>query len=257
MPDAIPNAILEFDDVAATYGGAILALQSVSLIVPEGRITAVLGANGAGKTTLLKAASNLLPADRGRISRGHIRYRGQDVTAASPSEHVARGLVPVLEGRRLFKSLTIEENLVIGAVGRGLNRAEIAAALEEVYALFPRLKVRRASRAGLTSGGEQQMCAIGRGLMARPTLFLLDEPSMGLAPLVVAEIFEALSSLNRATGLTILVAEQNSAAALRHAHEATVIENGRSVLSGPAAELARRADIKARYLGGPSPAAVA
>ena len=247
--------ILDFEDVAATYNGAIFALQSVSLTVRAGTITAILGANGAGKSTLLKAASNLLPAERGRISRGHVRYRGQDVTAASPAEHVARGLVPVLEGRRLFKSLTIEENLVIGAVGRGLNRAGIAAALEEVYGLFPRLAARRHSRAGLISGGEQQMCAIGRGLMAQPKLFLLDEPSMGLAPLVVAEIFDTLTRLNRLTGLTILVAEQNSAVALRHAHDATVIENGRSVLSGPAADLARRADIQARYLGGPAPAA--
>ena len=247
--------ILEFHDVAATYSGAIHALHGVSLTVRAGSITAILGANGAGKSTLLKAASNLLPAERGRISRGQIRYRGRDVTADSPSDHVARGLVPVLEGRRLFRSLSVEENLVIGAVGRGLNRAGIAAALDEVYGLFPRLAARRDSRAGLISGGEQQMCAIGRGLMAQPTLFLLDEPSMGLAPLVVAEIFDTLTRLNRLTGLTILVAEQNSAVALRHAHDTTVIENGRSVLSGPAADLAHRSDIQARYLGGPAPAA--
>ena len=200
---------------------------------------------------------SIVPPNDTRIAFGVLSPTANrsDVTADSPSDHVARGLVPVLEGRRLFHSLSVEENLVIGAVGRGLDRTGITAALEEVYGLFPRLAARRHSRAGLISGGEQQMCAIGRGLMAQPKLFLLDEPSMGLAPLVVAEIFDTLTRLNRLTGLTILVAEQNSAVALRHAHDATVIENGRSVLSGPAADLARRADIQARYLGGPAPAA--
>ncbi|MBC2836845.1 ABC transporter ATP-binding protein [Paragemmobacter straminiformis] len=249
------DVILEFEDVAASYNGAIAALHGVSLTVRSGEFAALLGANGAGKTTLLKAASNLLPAERGRITRGHIRFRGQDVTSASPDAHIRKGLVPVLEGRRLFKSLTIEENLVTGAVGRGFGRARIAAGLEQVYALFPRLATRRRSVAGLTSGGEQQMAAIGRGLMAAPEVFVLDEPSMGLAPLVVAEIFEALSRLNRETGLTLLVAEQNSSVALKHAHHATVIENGRSVLCGPAAELAGREDIKASYLGGAATAA--
>ena len=164
-----------------------------------------------------------------------------------------RGLVPVLEGRRCFKTLSIEENLITGALGRGLGRAAVAQGLEQVYDLFPRLKQRRKVAAGLTSGGEQQMAAIGRGLMAQPRLFVLDEPSMGLAPLVVAEIFEALSRLNRDTGLTLLVAEQNSSVALTHAHHATVIENGRSTLQGPAAELAARSDIRDSYLGGALP----
>jgi len=247
------DTILAFDNVLASYNGAIAALHGVSLKVRKGEFAALLGANGAGKTTLLKAASNLLPAERGRITGGQILFRGQDVTRTAPDAHIRKGLVPVLEGRRLFKSLTIEENLITGAVGKGLRRSGVEDGLERVYALFPKLKDRRHSVAGLTSGGEQQMAAIGRGLMAQPTVFLLDEPSMGLAPLVVAEIFDALSALNRTTGLTILVAEQNSSVALKHAHHATVIENGRSVLDGPAADLAQRADIKASYLGGPTP----
>lgn len=247
------DIVLEFENVSASYNGAIAALHGVSLKVRAGEFAALLGANGAGKTTLLKAASNLLPAERGRITHGHILFRGQDVTRTPPDTHIRKGLVPVLEGRRLFKSLTIEENLITGAVGKALGRADVGDGLAEVYKLFPRLRERRHSIAGLTSGGEQQMAAIGRGLMARPQVFLLDEPSMGLAPLVVAEIFDALSELNRTTGLTILVAEQNSSVALQHAHHATVIENGRSVLDGAAADLARRDDIKASYLGGHTP----
>lgn len=243
-------ALLEFEAVSAAYNGAIAALNGVSLRVEEGDFAALLGANGAGKTTLLKAASNLLPAERGRITAGHIRFEGRDVTESSPGAHIRAGLVPVLEGRRLFKSLSIEENLVTGAVGRGFGRRGVTEGLELVYDLFPRLKQRRRSVAGLTSGGEQQMAAIGRGLMAKPRLFVLDEPSMGLAPLVVAEIFAALERLNRETGLTLLVAEQNSAVALRHARHATVIENGRSTLSGPAQELAARPEIRDSYLGG-------
>ncbi|GGO39109.1 ABC transporter ATP-binding protein [Gemmobacter aquaticus] len=246
------SVLLEFRDVEASYGGAIAALHGVSLSLAEGEFAALLGANGAGKTTLLKAASNLLPAERGRISAGHILFDGQDVTAHDPGDHLRRGLVPVLEGRRCFKNLTIEENLITGAIGRGLRRTSIAQGLEQVYDLFPRLKERRKVAAGLTSGGEQQMAAIGRGLMARPRLFVLDEPSMGLAPLVVTEIFEALTRLNVETGLTLLVAEQNSAVALKHAHNATVIENGRSVLQGRAADLAARSDIRDSYLGGAS-----
>lgn len=244
------QVILAFEAVSAAYNGAIKALHGVSLEVRKGEIVALLGANGAGKTTLLKAASNLLPAERGRVTAGQITFKGRDVTSDSPAEHIRNGLVPVLEGRRCFKSLTVEENLTTGAIGRGLDRAQIAQGLEQVYDLFPRLKLRRRSLAGLTSGGEQQMAAIGRGLMARPEVFLLDEPSMGLAPLVVAEIFEALARLNRETGLTLLLAEQNAAIALKHAHHATVIENGRSALAGPAFDLAARADIRALYLGG-------
>lgn len=250
MSDPAPRPVLEFRDVSASYLGAITALQGVSLTVHEGEFAALLGANGAGKTTLLKAASNLLPAERGQITRGGIRFQGQDVTAQTPARHIRAGLVPVLEGRRCFRNLTIEENLLTGAMGAGISRARTRQQLDLVYALFPRLAQRRLSPAGLTSGGEQQMAAIGRGLMARPRVFLLDEPSMGLAPLVVAEIFEALARLNRDEGLTLLVAEQNSAVALRYAHHATVIENGRSVISGKAADLANRDEIRAAYLGG-------
>ncbi|VDC19873.1 ABC transporter ATP-binding protein [Pseudogemmobacter humi] len=246
------DTILQFDDVSVRYSGSITALSGVSLTVRQGEIAALLGGNGAGKTTLLKAASNLLPAERGRITGGRITFRGEDVTRTSPDAHIRKGLVPVLEGRRLFRSLTIEENLVSGAIGAGLRSADIRRGLEEVYSFFPRLKERRQSRAGLTSGGEQQMAAIGRGLMARPQVFLLDEPSMGLAPLVVAEIFETLSRLNRETGLTILVAEQNSAVALKHAAHAVVIGNGRSTITGLAADLAQRDDIREAYLGGAS-----
>ncbi|SEM39780.1 branched-chain amino acid transport system ATP-binding protein [Gemmobacter aquatilis] len=244
------SVLLEFRDVSASYNGAIAALHGVNLTLHDGEFAALLGANGAGKTTLLKAASNLLPAERGRITKGQILFDGQDVTAHDPADHVRRGLVPVLEGRRCFKTLSIEENLITGALGKGLGRSAIADGLEQIYDLFPRLKERRKVAAGLTSGGEQQMAAIGRGLMARPRLFVLDEPSMGLAPLVVAEIFAALSRLNRDTGLTLLVAEQNSAVALRHAQHATVIENGRSVLQGRAVDLAARHDIRDSYLGG-------
>lgn len=244
------EVILAFEQVSAAYNGAIKALHGVSLQVRKGEIVALLGANGAGKTTLMKAASNLLPAERGRVTAGRITYKGRDVTSDSPALHIRNGLVPVLEGRRCFKSLSVEENLTTGAIGRGLDRAQIAETLEQIYDLFPKLKLRRRSLAGLTSGGEQQMAAIGRGLMARPEVFLLDEPSMGLAPLVVAEIFEALARLNRDTGLTLLVAEQNASIALKYAHHATVIENGRSALAGPASDLAARADIRALYLGG-------
>lgn len=245
--------VLEFRDVSASYLGSIAALHGVNLTVREGEFVALLGANGAGKTTLLKAASNLLPAERGRITGGQILFHGADVTADQPARHIRAGLVPVLEGRRCFRSLSIEENLLTGGIGAGLSRAETRQGLERIYDLFPRLRERRRALAGLTSGGEQQMAAIGRGLMARPRVFLLDEPSMGLAPLIVAEIFDALSRFHREGGLTLLVAEQNSAIALRHADHAVVIENGKTVLAGKAADLAARDDIRAAYLGGAPP----
>jgi branched-chain amino acid transport system ATP-binding protein len=249
------DPILVFERVEAVYAGSIAALHGVDLTVARGGFVALLGANGAGKTTLLKAASNLLPAERGAVVGGRILFEGRDVTRISPERHVREGLVQVLEGRHCFRSLTVEENLLTGALGRGSSRAETRADLDKVYALFPRLAEKRRAAAGLTSGGEQQMTAIGRGLMSRPRLFALDEPSMGLAPLVVQEIFHALTLLNQAEGLSILVAEQNSAVALRHARHAVVIENGVSVLSGSAAELRARDDIQSFYLGGaPLPA---
>jgi len=236
--------------IEAAYNSAIAALHGVDLVVGRGEIHALLGSNGAGKTTLLRAIGNLLPAERGAVTAGAIMFDGLDVLRASPASLVRRGLVSVLEGRHCFRSLSVEENLLTGALGRSSSRAEARADLEKVYALFPRLADQRRITSGLTSGGEQQMTAIGRGLMSRPRLLVLDEPSMGLAPLVVREIFEALKRLNRDDGLSILVAEQNSAIALKYADRATVLEHGRSVLEGRANELRARADIKDFYLGG-------
>ena len=241
--------LLIVENVEATYNNAIVALHGVSLSLRQGEIRALLGANGAGKTTTLKAVSNLLPAERGRITAGGITFDGLDVAKTPSSELVRAGLVQVLEGRRCFPSLTVEENLIVGGLGRSGRRAEIARDLERVYGYFPKLKERRASPAGLTSGGEQQMTAIGRALMSRPRLLILDEPSMGLAPLIVEAIFNTLKSLNAADGLSILVAEQNSTIALRYADCATVLENGVAVLEGTAEELRKRDDIKAFYLG--------
>jgi branched-chain amino acid transport system ATP-binding protein len=245
----IHETLLSVEGIEATYNHAIRALSGVNLTVRTGEIVALLGANGAGKTTTLKAVSRLLTAERGQITGGHIAYDGVDIARLSPADLVHRGMVQVLEGRHCFRSLTVEENLVTGALGRGTRRAEVRRDLDRIYTLFPRLADRRAIQAGLTSGGEQQMAAIGRGLMARPRLLVLDEPSMGLAPLVVESIFRALKTLNTAEGLSILVAEQNSAVALRFADRATVLENGRSVLEGTTADLRARDEVKAFYLG--------
>jgi branched-chain amino acid transport system ATP-binding protein len=251
MPQS--DSLLEIAAVEAVYNHAIVALHEVSLKVHQGEILALLGANGAGKTTTLKALSNLLPAERGAITKGQIRFLGLDVKRAKPSKLVRHGLVQVLEGRHCFRSLTVEENLITGALGRGSNRREAAADLERVYVYFPRLKEKRKLKSGLTSGGEQQMTAIGRALMSRPRLLVLDEPSMGLAPLVVQGIFKTLKRLNREEGLSILLAEQNSAIALQYADRATVLENGISVLEGDACELRQREDIRAFYLGASEP----
>jgi branched-chain amino acid transport system ATP-binding protein len=240
---------LVVDGVEAIYNHAIIALHGVSLTVRRGEILAVLGANGAGKSTTLRSISNLLQAERGQITAGSIRFEGRDVLRTSPAELVRQGLVQVLEGRHCFRSLTVEENLVTGGVARGSGRAEIIRDLERVYAIFPRLREKRKTASGLTSGGEQQMTAIGRALMSRPRLLVLDEPSMGLAPLIVRDIFRKLKSLNQSEGLSILVAEQNSTVALQYADRATVLENGLAVLEGPAAVLRERDDVKAFYLG--------
>jgi branched-chain amino acid transport system ATP-binding protein len=241
--------LLEVKSVQAVYSQTIQALSGVSFSVRSGEILAILGSNGAGKTTTLKAVSNLLPAERGQITSGSILFEGRSVLSRSPANLVRDGLVQVLEGRHCFKSLTVEENLISGGLGRGGSRSEIAVDLERIYLSFPRLKERRRTAAGLTSGGEQQMTAIGRALMSRPRLLVLDEPSMGLAPMIIRDIFQSLKQLNRDEGLTILVAEQNSTVALTYADTAVVIENGTSVLTGPAAELRGRDDIKAFYLG--------
>jgi branched-chain amino acid transport system ATP-binding protein len=241
---------LAVENVEAVYGQAILALRGVSLTLGEGAVVALLGANGAGKSTTLKAISNLIRAERGQVSQGTIRWRGRDILGRDPSVLVSDGLVQVLEGRHVFPQLTVEQNLITGAYVRGLSKLRIADDLERIYAWFPRLKTRRQSRAGLTSGGEQQMVAIGRALMTRPTLVLLDEPSMGLAPLIVEEIFEIVRQLNRDSGVSFLLAEQNANLALRYADFAYVLETGRVVASGPASELVRRDEIKNIYLGG-------
>ncbi len=249
VPAAAPAPLLRIAAIEAVYQSAIVALHGVSLEVRPGEIHALLGANGAGKSTTLKAVSHLLPAERGQVRSGAIHFDGQDVAALGPAALVRRGLVPVLEGRRCFAHLTVEENLVTGGIGRGARRREIAAGLERVYAAFPRLAERRRSPAGLTSGGEQQMTAIGRALMAAPRLLVLDEPSMGLAPLVVQDIFRQLRRLNQEQGLSILVAEQNSTVALQYADRATVLDAGRSVLHGTAQALRQREDIQHFYFG--------
>ncbi|MBV8698608.1 ABC transporter ATP-binding protein [Bradyrhizobium sp.] len=244
------DVLLSVEALAATYNHSIRAVSDVSFSVRRGEIVALLGANGAGKSTTLQAVSTLLAAQRGQVTSGRIIFDGRDIRSATAAELVRAGVVPVLEGRHCFASLTVEENLIAGAIGRDARRSEIAADLERVYALFPQLKERRSSTAGLTSGGEQQMTAIGRALMSRPRLLVLDEPSMGLAPLVVEGIFRALKQLNTEQGLSLLVAEQNSTVALRFSDSAVVLENGRSVLAGRSAELRRREDIKTLYLGG-------
>lgn len=251
-----PEPFLVVENVEAVYGQAILALRGVSLTLGEGKVVALLGANGAGKSTTLKAISNLIRAERGQVSQGTIRWRGRDILGRDPSALVSDGLVQVLEGRHVFPQLTVEQNLITGAYVRHSSKLRIADDLERIYAWFPRLKTRRQSRAGLTSGGEQQMVAIGRALMTRPTLVLLDEPSMGLAPLIVEEIFEIVRQLNRDSGVSFLLAEQNANLALRYADHAYVLETGRLVASGAASELARRDEIKNIYLGGGSAAAL-
>lgn len=242
-------AQLSIENIEAIYNHSIVALHGVSVTVQPGEIVALIGANGAGKTTTLKAASNLLPAERGRITAGSVSFEGRDVLRTPPDQLVRLGLAQVLEGRHCFRSLSVEENLVTGTLARGSRRREIARDLERIYGFFPRLRDKRRTLAGLTSGGEQQMTAIGRALMTHPRLLVLDEPSMGLAPKTVQSIFQTLRQLNETERLSILVAEQNSTIALRYAHRAVVLENGVSVLDGPARELRSRPDIKAFYLG--------
>ena len=242
-------ALLAINNIEVIYDHVILVLKGVSLEVPEGRIVALLGANGAGKTTTLKAISNLLHSERGEVTKGGIEYRGDRIDRLNPSELVKRGVVQVMEGRHCFQHLTIEENLLTGAFTRSASRAEIKQDLERVYTYFPRLKVRRTSQSGYTSGGEQQMTAIGRALMARPNMILLDEPSMGLAPQVVEEIFEIVKDLNAKEGVSFLLAEQNTMVALRYADYGYILENGRVVMDGDAEELRSNEDVKEFYLG--------
>ncbi len=242
------NIVLDVNGIEVIYNHVILVLKGVSLQVPEGRIVALLGGNGAGKTTTLRAVSNLLKGERGEVTKGSIELRGERIENLSPSELVRRGVVQVMEGRHCFAHLTIEENLLTGAYTLR-QRAEVAANLEKVYTYFPRLKTRRTSQAAYTSGGEQQMCAIGRALMANPTMVLLDEPSMGLAPQVVEEVFGIVKDLNTKERVTFLLAEQNTNMALQYADYGYIMESGRVVMDGPAQELATNEDVKEFYLG--------
>jgi branched-chain amino acid transport system ATP-binding protein len=244
------DVFLRLHEVEAVYDGAIVGLRGVTFDVAKGAVVALLGANGAGKTTTLRAISNLLGAENGAVSGGTIAWEKRSVLATHPSQLVAQGLAQVLEGRQCFQHLTVEENLLTGGFVRRLSRGQLRAELDRAYTRFPRLKERRHIRAGLTSGGEQQMVAIGRALMTGPRLMLLDEPSMGLAPRVVHEIFEIIRRLNSEDGVTFLVSEQNANIALRYVDSAHVLENGRVVVSGTAADLSAREDIKDIYLGG-------
>jgi branched-chain amino acid transport system ATP-binding protein len=244
-----PRLALSVNNIEVIYDHVILVLRGVSLDVAEGGIVALLGANGAGKTTTLKAISNLLHAERGEVTKGTIEYRGERVDRLTPNDLVRRGVCQVMEGRHCFAHLTVEENLLTGAFTRKGSRGEITAALEKVYRYFPRLKERRTSLAGYTSGGEQQMTAIGRALMAQPSMILLDEPSMGLAPQIVEEIFAIVGELNRQERVSFLLAEQNTMVALRHANYGYILENGRVVMDGAARELANNEDVKEFYLG--------
>ena len=247
--DEAAGAILSVNNIEVIYNHVILVLKGVSLSVPKGGVVALLGANGAGKTTTLKAISNLLHAERGEVTKGSILLNGEAVHALSPNELVRRGCIQVMEGRHCFGHLTIEENLLTGAYTRSDGGSAIRADLEKVYGYFPRLKERRSSQAGYTSGGEQQMCAIGRALMSRPDMILLDEPSMGLAPQLVEEIFEIVNDLNAKEGVTFLLAEQNTNVALKYATYGYILESGRVVLDGDAKDLRENEDVKEFYLG--------
>ena len=243
------SIILNVNGIEVIYNHVILVLKGVSLQVPEGRIVALLGGNGAGKTTTLRAVSNLLAGERGEVTKGSIELRGERIEALSPAELVRRGLIQVMEGRHCFAHLTIEDNLMTGAYTRTDGKAAIAQTLEKVYAYFPRLKTRRTSQAAYTSGGEQQMCAIGRALMANPSMVLLDEPSMGLAPQIVEELFNIVQDLNAREGVTFLLAEQNTNMALRYSDYGYILENGRIVMDGEARSLRENEDVKEFYLG--------
>ncbi len=252
MLDAAPQdteTLLDVNNIEVIYNHVILVLKGVSLSVPRGGITALLGGNGAGKTTTLKAISNLLHSERGEVTKGSIIYEGERIQHLDPAALVKRGVIQVMEGRHCFGHLTVEENLLTGAYTRRDGRGAIEADLDMVYAYFPRLKERRKSQAGYTSGGEQQMTAIGRALMSKPKMILLDEPSMGLAPQLVEEIFGIVKGLNENEGVSFLLAEQNTNVALRFAHTGYILESGRVVMEGTAAELRENPDVKEFYLG--------
>ncbi|MGA1068524.1 MAG: ABC transporter ATP-binding protein, partial [Burkholderiaceae bacterium] len=242
------DIVLNVNGIEVIYNHVILVLKGVSLQVQEGKIAAILGGNGAGKTTTLRAISNLLKAERGEVTKGSIELRGERIENQTPADLVKKGVVQVMEGRHCFAHLTIEENLLTGSYTR-TDKGEIEANLEKVYNYFPRLKDRRTSQAAYTSGGEQQMCAIGRALMANPSVILLDEPSMGLAPQIVEEVFEIVKDLNQREKVTVLLAEQNTNMALQYADYGYIMESGRVVMDGAAAELRSNEDVKEFYLG--------
>ena len=240
--------LLVVNNIEVVYNHVILVLKGVSLNVKKGGITTLLGGNGAGKTTTLKSISNLLASERGEVTKGTISFDNADVHALDPSQLVRLGVIQVMEGRHCFEHLTVEENLLTGAYTRKNNK-DIKKDLERVYEYFPRLKDRKTSQAGYTSGGEQQMVAIGRALMANPRMILLDEPSMGLAPQLVKQIFEIVSKINKQEGVTILLAEQNTNMALQYAEYAYILENGRVVMEGSAKSMRDNEDVKEFYLG--------
>ncbi|MBY0438532.1 MAG: ABC transporter ATP-binding protein [Burkholderiales bacterium] len=253
--DAIPAAaahsrpILAVNNIEVIYDHVILVLKGVSLEVPTGSVVALLGANGAGKSTTLKSISTLLASERGLVTKGSIEFQGERIDRLTPNALVQRGMIQVMEGRHCFGHLTVEENLLTGSYTRSLSRGELRSELEKVYHYFPRLHTRRTSQAGYTSGGEQQMTAIGRALMAKPKMILLDEPSMGLAPQLVAEIFEIVRDLNDKEGVSFLIAEQNTHVALKYAKYAYILESGKIMMEGPASDLADNAEVKEFYLG--------
>jgi branched-chain amino acid transport system ATP-binding protein len=249
MAEHSDELLLDINNIEVIYNHVILVLRGVSLSVPKGGIVALLGANGAGKSTTLKSISNLLQAERGEVTKGSILFKGENVEALSPNDLVRRGCIQVMEGRHCFEHLSVEENLLTGAYTRKDGKAAVKAHLDLVYTYFPRLKERRTSQAGYTSGGEQQMTAIGRALMSRPDMILLDEPSMGLAPQLVEEIFEIVKMLNEQEGVSFLLAEQNTNVALRYATYGYILESGRVVLDGEASALRENQDVKEFYLG--------
>ncbi len=246
---AVAPPILAVRNIEVIYDHVILVLRGVSFEVPQGKIVALLGANGAGKSTTLKSVSTLLASERGEVTKGSIEFRGRRTEGLSPGDMVAMGMVQVMEGRHCFGHLSVEDNLIAGAYARPIGNAQVRQELERIYAYFPRLKTRRTSLAGYTSGGEQQMVAIGRAMMAKPSMLLLDEPSMGLAPQIVAEIFEIVRELNTKEGVSILLAEQNTNVALKYADYGYILESGRIMMDGSAKALAENADVKEFYLG--------
>ena len=248
-PLASVPPILSVKNIEVIYDHVILVLRGVSFVVPQGKIVALLGANGAGKSTTLKSVSTLLASERGEVTKGSIEFRGKRTEGLAPGEMVDMGMVQVMEGRHCFGHLSVEDNLITGAYARPIKYAQVRQELERIYAYFPRLKTRRTSLAGYTSGGEQQMVAIGRAMMAKPSMLLLDEPSMGLAPQIVAEIFEIVRELNQKEGVSILLAEQNTNVALKYADYGYILESGRVMMDGTAKELAENADVKEFYLG--------